>query len=182
MTKSFLNLNSQKFLTTHFHITNELDRFLSDATMPQNSSHQFIIITTPLMYGIIAMNDNLLKFTLNEPLINFLREVTKYFAEIIKELDNIYAECNEKSENFNVFKKESEKIYKKTVADLRNSPATNQIEKLHLKHISILMNAIKKITLLKMQINDCSQLTPIICDLDLTIKDFLKKTDKFLRF
>lgn len=181
MIKTYLNLNSHKFLATHFHITNELERFLEDATAPQNSSHQFIIVTTPLMFGVLSMNENILKHTLNEQLVKLLREVSKYFTETIKELDAVYGLCNEKNANFKEFKKESERIYKKTVADLRNSPATNQIERLHLKQLVILINAIKKITLLKMQTNDCSQLTPVVCDLDLTTKTFLKKIEGFLR-
>ena len=182
MPKHFLNVNSQKFLGTHFHIANELERFLEDSTKTKNTAHHYITVITPLMYAIISMNENFLKFTLNESLINFLKQINKYFSEMLLELNSVYPQCNETNfnDNFTDLINESQKTYKKTVAELRKAPATNMIEKTHLKNLTIVLISVREITILNMKEKDCLRLFTLLCDLDLTIKTYLTKLNKLI--
>lgn len=183
MAKNILAVNSHKFLGTHFHITNELERFLENSGESKNSTHFFITLSAPMFYAIIAMNDSILRFTLNEVLIENLRTITEYYNSTALLLDKIYPECNEelKGQKYEVFKIEAEKIYKKTVSDLRKAAATNLIEKLHINQLMIVLNSVRNLTLLKMKFFDCNSLTPLLCDLDVTTKMFIKQMEKMLK-
>ena len=184
MTKQMLNVNSQKFFGTHFHVVNELERFLENSAVSKNTSHHFIITILPIIFAVISMNDNLLKFTLNTNSIVFLRQTNKYFTEMFSELEILLKECNEdfKSKLYNDFVKETQEIYKKTVADLRNTSATNNLEKIHFSNLKIVLIAIRKITLKAMQHKECRCLSPLLCDLDLTTKSFALKLEKMMQF
>lgn len=183
MAKQTLNVNSQKFLGTHFHIVNELERFIENSTVPKNTSHHFVTTASPLMFAVIAMNENILKFTLNVPLIIFLKQTTKYFKETLEELEKIYKECNDdfKSDSFANFVEKTLEINKKTVADLRKASATNNLEKLHLINLKIVLISIRNIALTAMQLKECLKLSPLICDLDISTKAFILKLERFLK-
>ena len=74
------------------------------------------------------------------------------------------------------------KIYKKTVADLRSTSATNNLEKIHFSNLKIVLIAIRKIALKAMQHKECRCLSPLLCDLDLTTKSFVLKLEKMMQF
>ncbi len=184
MTKNTLQVNSHKFLGTHFHTVNELVRFFENAVSTKNSSHHFISLVSPMLFAVVAMNDSFLRFTMNETLIESLRAISEYYNKTLHLLDEIYPECNEetKDDRYFYFKEEAEKIYKKTVSDLNRAIATNFIERLHIRQLIIILTSIRNITLLKMQIDDCNRLTPLLCDLDITTKTYLRQLEKMLRF
>ena len=183
MIKNTLTINSHKFLGTHFHIANELERFLENAQSSKNSSHTFITHITPMLFSIISMNDSFLRFTLNEVLIEKLRKINQYYNDTALLLDEIYPKCNaEKAEENSLqFNISAEKIYKKTVSELRHAAATNFIEKLHIKQLLIVLKAVRNLTLLKMEFEDCNPLTPLLCDIDIATKNFIKEMEKNLK-
>ncbi len=180
MAKNTLTINSHKFLGTHFHITNELERFFENAESGKNPSHTYITLITPMFFAIISMNDSFLRFTLNEVLIEKLRKITQYYNDTALLLDEIYVKCNTeiKGEKHSDFINEAEKIHKKAVSDLRKAAATNLIEKLHIKQLLIVLKAVRNLTLLKMEFEDCNPLTPLLCDIDITTKTFIKEMEK----
>ncbi len=182
MAKNTLTINSHKFLGTHFHIANELERFFENAESGKNPSHIYITLITPMFFTIISMNDSFLRFTLNEILIERLRKITEYYNGTALLLDEIYVKCNAeiKGKKHFYFMNEAEKIYKKTVSELRKAAATNFIEKLHIKQLLIALKAVRNLTLLKMELEDCNPLTPLLCDIDITTKNFIKEMEKSL--
>ena len=180
MAKNTLTINSHKFLGTHFHIGNELERFFENAESGKNPSHIYITLITPIFFTIISMNDSFLRFTLNEILIERLRKITEYYNYTALLLDEVYVKCNAQTDDkkHSEFMNEAEKIYKKTVSELRKAAATNFIEKLHIKQLLIVLKAVRNLTLLKMEFEDCDPLTPLLCDIDITTKNFIKEMEK----
>ncbi len=180
MAKNNLTVNSHKFLSQHFHIANELERFFENSENGKNPSHTYITLITPMFFTVISMNDSFLRFTLNEILIEKLRKITQYYNDTALLLDEIYVKCNTeiKGEKHSYLINEAEKIYKKTVSELREAAATNLIEKLHIKQLMIVFKAIRNLTLLKMEFEDCNPLTPLLCDIDITTKTFIKEMER----
>ena len=176
MAKNTLTINSHKFLGTHFHIANELERFFENAESGKNPSHTYITMIIPMFFAIISMNDSFLRFTLNEILIEKLRKISQYYNDTALLLDEIYPKCNaEKAgENSLQFNISAENIYKKTVSELRHAAATIFIEKLHIKQLLIVLKSVRNLTLLKMEFDDCNPLTPVLCDIEIATKNFIK--------
>lgn len=120
-----------EYLGLYYAIVNEMAVGMTDTTVGNSISHNFIVQMIPHHEAAIQMSRNLLHYTKSEPLIEFANNIITTQSAEINEMRNMLAGCGGYENTDSELKRYSrtyDSIYKTMLTQMRSAPATGDID------------------------------------------------------
>ena len=132
MTETMGNENCvSDYLGLYYAIVNEMAVGMTDATISDSISHNFIVQMIPHHEAAIQMSRNLLHYTKSEAMINFANNIIKTQTAGINAMRDMLLQCGtyeNTADELKRYARNYDRIYRTMLTQMRSAPASSDID------------------------------------------------------
>ena len=119
------------YLGLYYAIVNEMAVGMTDATISDSISHNFIVQMIPHHEAAIQMSRNLLHYTKSEAMINFANNIIKTQTAGINAMRDMLLQCGtyeNTADELKRYARNYDRIYRTMLTQMRSAPASGDID------------------------------------------------------
>ena len=174
--ESTLSNNTKDYLEVYYSILDNMIEGMTNVTLTDSISHNFIIQMIPHHRAAIQMSENLLKYTTNIPLQNIASGIITAQTQSIAAMQKVQPYCSRITNlerDLSLYQRRADQIMRTMFDRMLNARVSNEMLPHHMGAVEMSKNAL--------QYNLCVDLIPILDAIISSQERVIKQMQQVLR-